>query len=73
MLILTHPQGEKSFFLQPGESFEKGIQDVYILGEDEALICKANEAFVDEVRTEKSQKNFVNLVLCYSVEASLCC
>jgi len=41
-------KGEKSFFLQPGESMEQGIQEVYILGEDEALICKANEAFVDE-------------------------
>ena len=40
-------KGEKSFFLQPGERLEKGIQNVYILGEDEGLILKANEAFVD--------------------------
>ena len=40
-------QGEKSFFLLPGEKLEQGIQDVFILGEDEGLILKANEAFVD--------------------------
>lgn len=40
-------KGEKSFFLLPGEKLEQGIQDVFILGEDEGLILKANEAFVD--------------------------
>lgn len=40
-------QGEKSFFLLPGEKLEQGIQDVFILGEDEGLILKANEAFMD--------------------------
>jgi len=40
-------KGEKSFFLQPGERLEKGIQNVYVLGEDEGLILKANEAFKD--------------------------
>ena len=40
--------GEKSFFLQPGEKLENGIQDVYILGEDEGVILKCNEAFEDE-------------------------
>ncbi len=39
--------GEKSFFLQPGEKLENGIQDVYILGEDEGLILKCIEAFED--------------------------
>ena len=42
-------QGEKSFFLMPGEKLEKGIQNVYILGEDEGLILKANESFMDGV------------------------
>jgi len=37
--------GETSFFLQPGESLEGGIQQVYILGEDEALLLKAKETF----------------------------
>lgn len=40
-------KGEKSFFLHPGEKLENGIQDIYILGEDEGLILKANETFKD--------------------------
>jgi len=43
-------KGEKSFFLMPGERLEKGIQNIYILGEDEGLILKAVEGFVDSVR-----------------------
>lgn len=31
----------------PGECLERGTQDVYILGEDEGLILKCNEAFTD--------------------------
>ena len=46
-------QGERSFFLQPGEKLEKGIQNIYILGEDEGVILKANEAFMD---TEDGKK-----------------
>lgn len=41
-------RGETSFFLRPGEKLEKGIQDVYVLGEDEGLILKAKEECVDE-------------------------
>lgn len=40
-------KGERSFFLLPGERLEKGIQNVYILGEDEGLILKATETFRD--------------------------
>ncbi|CAG5128778.1 unnamed protein product, partial [Candidula unifasciata] len=40
-------KGEKSFFLMPGEKLENGIQNVYILGEDEGLILRAREAFTD--------------------------
>lgn len=40
-------KGEKSFFLKPGEKLEKGIQNVYILGEDEGLILRATETFTD--------------------------
>jgi len=40
-------KGEKSFFLQPGERFEKGTQNVYVLGEDEGLILKTTEEFMD--------------------------
>ena len=41
-------KGEKSFFLQPGEKLENGIQDVYVLSEDEGLIIKCVESFEDE-------------------------
>jgi len=40
-------KGEKSFFLQPGERLEAGIQDVHILGEDEALVLRAVLAYDD--------------------------
>ncbi len=40
-------KGEKSFFLQPGEKLESGIQDVYVLGEDEGLILRCVEGFDD--------------------------
>ncbi|XP_020616709.1 major vault protein-like isoform X1 [Orbicella faveolata] len=46
-------KGEKSFFLLPGEKLEQGIQDVFILGEDEGVILKANEAFNDVDEKEK--------------------
>ena len=42
-------KGEKSFFLMPGERLEKGIQNVYVLGEDEGLILRAIESFTDTV------------------------
>lgn len=40
-------QGERSFFLRPGESLAEGIQDVYILSEDEGLVLRAVETFHD--------------------------
>ena len=33
----------------PGERLERGIQNVFVLGEDEGLILKANESFTDDV------------------------
>uniref|UniRef100_A0A671WHR1 Major vault protein n=1 Tax=Sparus aurata TaxID=8175 RepID=A0A671WHR1_SPAAU len=47
-------KGERSFFLQPGEYLEQGIQDVYVLSEEEGLVLRAVEAFNDteEVRTD---------------------
>ncbi len=38
-------QGRLSFFLHPGESLENGIQNIYVLGEQEALLLKAKEGF----------------------------
>uniref|UniRef100_A0A0B7A640 Major vault protein n=1 Tax=Arion vulgaris TaxID=1028688 RepID=A0A0B7A640_9EUPU len=40
-------KGDKSFFLMPGESLEKGIQSIYILSDDEGLVLKALEQFQD--------------------------
>jgi major vault protein len=37
-----------SFFLSPGEKLESGIQKIYVLGSEEALLLRAREAFVDE-------------------------
>eukprot|EP01099_Mayorella_cantabrigiensis_P002603 TRINITY_DN213_c0_g1_i1.p1 TRINITY_DN213_c0_g1~~TRINITY_DN213_c0_g1_i1.p1 ORF type:complete len:852 (+),score=279.75 TRINITY_DN213_c0_g1_i1:72-2558(+) len=47
-------KGEISFFLQPGESLENGIQNVHVLGEEEALLLKAREAFTDESKHERA-------------------
>ncbi|CAH8451700.1 unnamed protein product [Schistosoma guineensis] len=42
-------RGEKSFFLRPGEYLETGVQDAYILQNDEGLILRAKEQFVDDI------------------------
>jgi len=52
-------KGEKSFFLMPGERLEKGIQNIYVLGEDEGLILKAVEGFVDSVSSVTVMLNVV--------------
>jgi len=41
-------KGEKTFFLQPGEKLAKGIQDVYVLEEDEGLILRCTESFKED-------------------------
>jgi major vault protein len=46
-------KGESSFFLQPGEQLENDIQSVYVLGQEEALLLKATEQFVDDEQTRK--------------------
>ncbi|KFO79479.1 Major vault protein, partial [Cuculus canorus] len=40
-------RGEKSFFLQPGERLQAGIQDVYVLSEDEGLLLQALQTIKD--------------------------
>merc|ERR1712159_551371 len=40
-------KGEASFFLQPGEELENGIEKVHVLSEDEALLLQAKESFKD--------------------------
>ena len=41
-------RGPTNFFLHPGEVILSGIQDVHILSEDQALLLRAREAYVDE-------------------------
>ncbi|XP_076153724.1 major vault protein [Alosa pseudoharengus] len=50
-------KGERSFFLQPGEHLECGIQDVYILSEDEGLVLRATEAFMDIEEEEEQEED----------------
>jgi len=48
-------KGEASFFLKPGERLEgAGIQNVYVLGEEESLLLRARENFFDV--TEKKER-----------------
>jgi len=54
--MLGHKQlrkGEASFFLKPGESLENGIQNVLVLGEEEAVLVKAKESFVDDQKKQR--------------------
>jgi len=41
-------RGPRTFFLQPGERLEQGIQPVYILGSEEALLLRAKLTFKDK-------------------------
>ncbi|XP_018414639.1 PREDICTED: major vault protein isoform X2 [Nanorana parkeri] len=45
-------KGEKSFFLQPGENLESGIQDVYILSEEEGLVLRALQVLEEKDEDE---------------------
>uniref|UniRef100_A0A7N6AB30 Major vault protein n=1 Tax=Anabas testudineus TaxID=64144 RepID=A0A7N6AB30_ANATE len=49
-------KGERSFFLQPGECLEQGIQDVYVLSEEEGLVLRAVEAFNDTEGEEEEEE-----------------
>jgi len=46
-------KGELSFFLKPGEKLENGTQPIYVLAEEEALLLRAKENFVDERKVER--------------------
>lgn len=46
-------KGERSFFLQPGEKLERGIQDVFVLGDDEGLILRCIETFEDDQKVKR--------------------
>lgn len=45
--------GPRCFFLQPGEEIDSGIQKVYVLGDDEALLLLAVETHTEEDGTER--------------------
>ncbi|KAJ5072182.1 major vault protein [Anaeramoeba ignava] len=47
-------KGECSFFLKPGEKLEKGIQSIYVLAWEEALLLRCIQPFRDE--TEKKDR-----------------
>ncbi|TSK77109.1 Major vault protein [Bagarius yarrelli] len=49
-------KGECSFFLRPGERLENGIQDVFVLSEEEGLVLRAVEAFIDTEALEQDQE-----------------
>lgn len=49
-------KGERSFFLRPGEQLENGIQDVYVLSEEEGLVLRAVEAFTDTEAQEEEDE-----------------
>ncbi|KAG3259617.1 major vault protein [Ictidomys tridecemlineatus] len=50
---LSPHQGEKSFFLQPGERLERGIQDVYVLSEQQGLLLRALQSLEEGEEEEK--------------------
>ncbi len=63
-------QGEKTFFLQPGEKLATGIQDVYVLEEDEGLILRCTETFKEDgVGFFKILKSIVLLNKIYFIES----
>jgi len=49
-------EGEFSFFLQPGERLESGIQNIHVLGEEEALLLRARQLFKDPTSKEGVRK-----------------
>ncbi|XP_056607840.1 major vault protein isoform X1 [Triplophysa dalaica] len=49
-------KGECSFFLRPGEILENGIQDVYVLSEEEGLVLRAVETFVDKEGQDEEEE-----------------
>nr|BBB87256.1 major vault protein [Raphidocystis contractilis] len=40
-------KGEMTFFLYPGESLESGVQNVFVLGEEDGLLVRARQTFDD--------------------------
>ena len=55
-------QGEKSFFLRPGEQLESGIQNLFVLGEDEGLILRANEEFAQDDKVSLFTYQLISII-----------
>ncbi len=49
-------KGETSFFLKPGERLEAGIQNVYVLSEEESLLLSVKQTFYDEQTKDKKER-----------------
>jgi len=58
-------KGECSFFLQPGEKLVGSIQEVKILGEDDALLIKAIEGFTETIDNETKKRSPGELWMVY--------
>ncbi|XP_057307878.1 major vault protein-like [Hydractinia symbiolongicarpus] len=50
-------KGQTSFFLKPGEQLENGIQNAYLLEDNEALILSAAYAFTDTTGEEPVERS----------------
>jgi len=49
--------GEANFFIKPGESLDDiGIRQIYVLGEEEALLVSCQEAFEDNLNGRKIKR-----------------
>ncbi|TRY95639.1 hypothetical protein DNTS_017843 [Danionella cerebrum] len=57
-------KGERSFFLMPGEHLENGIQDVYVLSEEEGLVLRACDGL--PVVLQSPSPPCTNVCHCYS-------
>ncbi|XP_005108620.1 major vault protein isoform X2 [Aplysia californica] len=47
-------KGETSFFLQPGEHLQYGVEDVFVLGEHQGLVLQATKDFMDDKKLRKA-------------------
>eukprot|EP00296_Roombia_truncata_P007928 JP446387.1.p1 GENE.JP446387.1~~JP446387.1.p1 ORF type:complete len:309 (+),score=78.86 JP446387.1:93-929(+) len=56
-------RGEKNFFLYPGEVLEKGVQNVFVLGQEEALVLKAKEECEEELPASSAQRGMLGIPL----------
>ena len=65
--------GVTSFFLNPGEVLEAGIQEAYVLGDDEALVLSALDYYEDDTsgKTSSILQYFINNSLWQKCHSSI--